>query len=198
MAWPTGSGTISGRPSFAGACRLAEVYVDAEEIQRLTDRLHIPVVEYRHVGSEQRQGVLGIPTEKHGIGPPCIVPAGPVGDGEHGLPCGLDVLRAFGRRRVDQPYGCKAYSGLCSGVAADHLYGLAVGKQGVVRGEQHPAELQFISGCVKPELVPEADEALRLVECYPVSDPVGEPVGYNSGIFGKPFGAIRLSQPPRL
>src|SRR5690606_2257438 len=76
------------------------------------------------------------------------------------------------------------------GAGADGLHRAAVGEERVVAGLQDFAQAELEAGGVFAVEVAEADEALRLVEGYPVADAVGEAIDDDGGVVGEPLRAV--------
>ena len=73
---------------------------------------------------------------------------------------------------------------------ANHLHGLPVGQQGMVRGQQDFRHAHLHAGGMGSIEVPHADETLRLIECNPVRNPVREFVHHKGRVVGKPVGTV--------
>ena len=66
---------VLGLPALSSADLLAAVDIDSEEVERLTDCLHIAVADIRGILAEELEAVFRIGAEKRGIHPPGVVPA---------------------------------------------------------------------------------------------------------------------------
>ena len=169
------------------------VDVEAAEVERLRNELHVPRLHLWRCGAESAQSILWIAPEKDGVEPPGVGPDIPVvGDREHRLSCCGDVLQRLRRGQRRESRWCPPHPARTGAGVADRLHRLAVRQQRVMPHAEHLREGEPISRRVHPLLVSQSHKHLDLVERHPIAHPVAQRRDDHVGVVGEPIGAVAV------